>query len=233
MPESNGGRRLHPRLRVVRNGDRSVNALRSDSSTTVVCALPSTARAGGVLTAPALAASSPDDLASMRGKVTAPKARLPRRRKIEEQPKPDRAYVNVLIELYPERSGVSAAAYESARKRLDGKLRSEIAKASNDGISVGLLLRRNFVSATVPVSMLDSLERNPAIAFVHPVDSLKLDAPATKPAEAPLARSIGRAATHGRGKGALIGIIDVGGFDFAHPDFLDDKGKTRFLAIWD
>ncbi len=233
MPESDGGRRLHPRLRVVRNGDRSVNALRSDSSTTVVCALPSTTRGGGVPTAPALAASSPDDLAAMRGKVATPKARLPRRRKIEEQPKPDRSYVNVLIELYPERSGVSAAAYKSARERLDGKLQSAMAKASSDGISAGLLLRRNFVSATVPISMLDSLERDPGIAFVHPVDSLKLDAPATKPAEAPLPRSIGRAATHGRGKGVLIGIIDVGGFDFAHPDFLDDKGKTRFLAIWD
>lgn len=31
----------------------------------------------------------------------------------------------------------------------------------------------------------------------------------------------------------LIGIIDVGGFDFAHPDFLDEKGETRFLQIWD
>jgi len=31
----------------------------------------------------------------------------------------------------------------------------------------------------------------------------------------------------------LIGIIDVGGFDFAHPDFLDAAGTTRFLRIWD
>lgn len=31
----------------------------------------------------------------------------------------------------------------------------------------------------------------------------------------------------------LIGIIDVGGFDFAHRDFLDAQGKTRFLRIWD
>ncbi|MCP4222492.1 MAG: S8 family serine peptidase [Actinomycetia bacterium] len=29
-----------------------------------------------------------------------------------------------------------------------------------------------------------------------------------------------------------IGIIDVGGFDFAHPDFMRD-GKTRFEKIWD
>ena len=34
----------------------------------------------------------------------------------------------------------------------------------------------------------------------------------------------------------LIGIIDVGGFDFAHPDFVYFDGedvKTRFLSIWD
>jgi subtilisin family serine protease len=31
----------------------------------------------------------------------------------------------------------------------------------------------------------------------------------------------------------LIGIIDVQGFDFSHPDFLDRAGKTRFVRIWD
>lgn len=31
----------------------------------------------------------------------------------------------------------------------------------------------------------------------------------------------------------IIGIIDVGGFDFAHPDFLNENGETRFLKIWD
>jgi subtilisin family serine protease len=31
----------------------------------------------------------------------------------------------------------------------------------------------------------------------------------------------------------LVGIIDVQGFDFAHPDFLDDNGETRFEFIWD
>ena len=30
----------------------------------------------------------------------------------------------------------------------------------------------------------------------------------------------------------LVGIIDVDGFDFAHPDFLAG-GETRFVAIWD
>jgi subtilisin family serine protease len=38
---------------------------------------------------------------------------------------------------------------------------------------------------------------------------------------------------HRDGEGVLIGIIDVGGFDFAHEEFLDDDGRTRFLRIWD
>jgi hypothetical protein len=42
----------------------------------------------------------------------------------------------------------------------------------------------------------------------------------------------GPAAKHKDGAGVLIGIIDVQGFDFAHPDFLDGN-KTRFVRIWD
>lgn len=33
--------------------------------------------------------------------------------------------------------------------------------------------------------------------------------------------------------GVLIGIVDVGGFDFTHPDFLFADGTTRFVSIWD
>ncbi|MBA2604548.1 MAG: S8 family serine peptidase [Acidobacteria bacterium] len=71
------------------------------------------------------------------------------------------------------------------------------------------------------------------MAFVHPADPLKLDAPPATPAEAPVKKAIGAASAYGRGKGVLIGIVDVGGFDFAHPDFLDSTGGTRFVAIWD
>jgi subtilisin family serine protease len=35
------------------------------------------------------------------------------------------------------------------------------------------------------------------------------------------------------GRGVLIGLIDVGGFDFSHPEFLDGDARTRFHSIWD
>ena len=38
---------------------------------------------------------------------------------------------------------------------------------------------------------------------------------------------------HGSGAGVLVGLIDVGGFDFSHRDFLDGDGHTRFERIWD
>jgi len=37
---------------------------------------------------------------------------------------------------------------------------------------------------------------------------------------------------HGYGADVVVGVIDVEGFDFAHPDF-SDNGQTRFAAIWD
>jgi subtilisin family serine protease len=46
-------------------------------------------------------------------------------------------------------------------------------------------------------------------------------------------RRMPNAQLHHDGKGVLIGIIDVQGFDFAHRDFLDAQGKTRFVEIWD
>lgn len=92
-----------------------------------------------------------------------------------------------------------------------------------------ILPRRNFVVATVPVTMLDTLKKSQAVAFVHAAKPLKL----TKPQRA--SESAARAIKTGGkiGVGVLIGIIDVGGFDFAHPDFIDKNGKTRFVSIWD
>jgi subtilisin family serine protease len=225
-------RRLHPRLRVVRNGDRAVNALRADVATTVTSSAATTEAAGGVLTAPALAATSPEDLDRLRGR-RAGSTRLAKRQPLESQPPPDDAFVNVVIELVPERSGVAPDDHAGAVAQLDATVRSAAASARGQRFGGTVLRRRNLIAATVPVSLLETIADDPAVAFVHPTEPLKLDPPPTRRAAAPIDKAAGDARAHGGGAGVLIGIIDVGGFDFAHPDFLDDQGYTRFDAIWD
>jgi subtilisin family serine protease len=232
MAGHEGSRRLHPRLRVFKNGDRYVNAVRSDAATTMACASPALSSTG-IPPAPALAASAPD-LAELRGLMQpTTKKRLSKRPKIEDQPKADDSFVNVFIELYAERSDVPQAQQAAARNTLDELLDRAVGAAKSAALAGAKLPRRTFISATIPVSLLDELEQHPAVSFVHPADPLKLDAPPVGHATQAVNKAIGDAATYGRGSGVLVGIIDVGGFDFAHPDFLDEDGETRFVSIWD
>ena len=102
--------------------------------------------------------------------------------------------------------------------------------------------------ATVTLAELKELDENPFIEAIELGETLK--APDPTPAiaipEAPPEQRF--AALNGGklkvgtgkplslntvGKNVLVGIIDVGGIDFAHPDFLDDNGKSRVIAIWD
>ena len=75
-----------------------------------------------------------------------------------------------------------------------------------------------------------------AIAYIEPGQSLREPQPQVGRTDAPQPRTSRSEPTargrHRDGEGVLVGIIDVGGFDFAHPDFLA-KGRTRWEAIWD
>jgi subtilisin family serine protease len=94
-------------------------------------------------------------------------------------------------------------------------------------------VRENLATATVSLSQLRSIAENETIASIELGESLKapnpvLDAKSVKPPAVSERRF-----DAGGGGGVLIGIIDVEGFDFAHPDFLDGNGQTRFAGIWD
>lgn len=93
------------------------------------------------------------------------------------------------------------------------------------------------VTATVPLADLDRLVRHRDVVFVEPAEGLALPTLAgmANGAAAPelSEREIPHRGLHREGAGVLVGIIDVQGFDFAHPDFLDDRGRTRFERIWD
>lgn len=95
----------------------------------------------------------------------------------------------------------------------------------------------NVISARVSLSHLPKLAQDPRIAYIEMGEALKKPHP--KVTEGTVAtpgmsdRKFGKESQHKFGEDVLIGIIDVEGFDFSHPDFLDANRKTRFIAIWD
>jgi subtilisin family serine protease len=91
-------------------------------------------------------------------------------------------------------------------------------------------------TAELPLERALELAASGEVSYVElgqplsfPTPQVEAGAPAAPPVDE---RRFGDARGHRHGAGVLIGLVDVGGFDFAHPDFLE-RGRTRFLSIWD
>ena len=95
--------------------------------------------------------------------------------------------------------------------------------------------RGNLVSATVPLSKLSSIADRIGVNHIELGEPLAAPTPtvSSKSPQKPKNRKFGDGRSHRNGKGILIGIIDVQGFEFSHEDFLDSKQNTRFVSIWD
>ena len=97
--------------------------------------------------------------------------------------------------------------------------------------------RADMLTAELSVAEARALRQHPAVSFVELGQPLSTPRPRhgdtrrSAPSEAP--RNIGDGRVHHFGRDVLIGLIDVQGFDFAHEDFLDEEGQTRFECIWD
>jgi len=93
------------------------------------------------------------------------------------------------------------------------------------------------VEAQVPLSSLARIASHKDVAYVEIAEALQTphaSVSGRRPKPPKMSqRRVGGGAHHHYGKGVLIGVIDVQGFDFAHPDFLDERGRTRFVRIWD
>ena len=91
-------------------------------------------------------------------------------------------------------------------------------------------------TAKVQLSKLKQLTANPLVRQVALGQGLRNPNPVISTGKfsdpGPMVREVKHANLHKNGKGVLVGIIDVQGFDFAHPDFVVN-GETRFEAIWD
>ena len=225
-------RRLHPRLRVLQNRSDTVNATASLVSSRMVSGF--TLDADTMTSAATRAVNAYEAFAqgAVPGADVSRVRRPPKRQKLKETGLARNAYVNVFIEAVqadPDGPSPVVEVTRAVRALLDeAALPPEVPRR--------VLPRRNFVSATVPVNMLSVIKTLPGVAFVHPAESLSFSLPtAMSPSKTlkPTPRAVSVGGRRLWGEDVLIGIIDVGGFDFAHPDFLDDDGQTRFVGIWD
>lgn len=102
----------------------------------------------------------------------------------------------------------------------------------------GITARKaNLATAELPAADAVALREEPWVAQIELGQPLAVPTPlvSSERARAPAlsARKFGDGRRHRFGEGGLVGLIDVAGFDFAHPDFLDERGGTRFVRIWD
>lgn len=205
-------RRVHPRLRMVANGGADVNACRAELTTTVA------QRRGHVGTEADVALGEvQEQLLQLETDVLPASGRLPKREKLEDVDEAHDALVNVYVEFD---TGATKAQIKELLRPHRG--------------ASPLLNHESLYSAAVPVSELKRLLESDIVKQVDRSEPLKLDVPSGEVTSTPpAARSAAPATTPALADRALIGIIDVGGFDFAHEDFLDGNNQTRWVRIWD
>lgn len=110
---------------------------------------------------------------------------------------------------------------------------AELPEAHRDAPSQGSL-RVIELSLREANALVDSAEDDGVLAYLETggplAQPITVDVP--RRADVPLGR-VDDPEWAPRPGEVLIGLIDVGGFDFSHDDFLDEAGRTRFEAIWD
>ena len=230
--------KLHPKLRMISNGSDRVNGVRAELSSIVVSTIkpeeltPSSQVASELVEPEMLRA--PGNEAAFSDKIPHSK-----RKKLTKKSAARSAFVNVFIEVHRERTGPSKSDGLQRVETLSDQLRRKLNGAKGSAEIDGCVLpRRSMISATVPVALLDELKHDPRIAFVQPAEALtfRIPTPLTTATgqTGPIPRKVGNVNLHGDGDGIIIGIIDVGGFDFAHPGFSRREWARRASSrIWD
>lgn len=213
-------RKIQPKLRMIANGDKLVNALRAEHCSAVYVEddkfLDRHRQKRGCGAVPIEAKRS--DLAKRRKDRKGEAAKTARR-------PPRDVFVNVFIE----RADTSEAAAGKGLKLPKSQYSITGQKA-------------NIATAKVSLAALDKLAADRTITYIELGESLVepkprvepqgLDVPGERRCPARLKH------LHGNGRGVMIGVIDVQGFDFAHEDFLvkGENGRpdtSRFVSIWD
>jgi subtilisin family serine protease len=193
-------RKLQPKLRMIADGDTTVNVVRAER-----CAALS-------VVSPTLLKKFPP----LRGTAAAPVAIKDARKKPTAPPlKTITPEVLTNVFVYLRDAGVDDPQCGNRPRARSGRIMQVQSKL-------------NEIPALASQEQVTYVEIAEALKPPTPIlSSLRSGAPS------PGLRRFGQPARHKYGEDVLIGIIDVQGFDFAHPDFLHRRGKTRFVRIWD
>jgi subtilisin family serine protease len=195
--------KISPKLRMVANANSVVNTIRAELSPALSVKDERLLNQLELQRSPAQKAVP---LAEVKDKA--------KRGKMTAEDIPDQIFVNVYVGLTSEADNLP----ETVRHRRPRR-------------------KHNLLSVAIPLDKLAELQKDPSVSYIEIADRIVFDEPVSaapqKEEPLPLRWKEKTADLHKDGEGVLIGIIDVQGFDFSHPDFLDDKGETRFVAIWD
>lgn len=195
--------KVSPKLRMVANANTVVNTIRAELSASIMVKNDTVLNQVAVQRSPTQKGVS---LEEIKGKAE--------RGSMNDEDVPDQIFVNVFIGLTGEDDNLP----ETVRFRRPRK-------------------KHNLLAVSVPLDDLDKLREDPKVSYVEIGERIVFDEPSSSEplpdGPPPLKWKEDSVDTHKDGEGVLIGIIDVQGFDFSHPDFLDEDGKTRFARIWD
>jgi subtilisin family serine protease len=150
-----------------------------------------------------------------------------------------RAEVAALMKKAPRRANppeVDLSLFVQLAQDLDPDTRADALQAIGR-LTTRARWKQDTAAVELAARNLEALKAVPGVSYVEPGQTLRAPEPIvgdTVPApDVALRRVTTEARRHRYGRGALVGIIDVGGFDFAHEDFIGPDGTTRWVAIWD
>ncbi|MFQ5742152.1 MAG: S8 family serine peptidase [Acidobacteriota bacterium] len=198
-------RKVQPKLRMIANGSLEVNEVRADFSSSI-----------RVRRETRLAPASPVQNLEQCLTREAPKTKQ-RLRAITGG-----IEANVFIE--------RVGGHDQSRDRASARM----VKGASQRLTAGNPSRDLLSTATIRLTDLARLASDDSVAFIELGEPLTAPTPEVSSNRVAAPSASLRRFEPGGGAGALIGIIDVQGFDFAHKDFLDATGNgTRFERIWD
>ena len=217
-PRLRGEANASPKLRLIANGSSRVNALRAVRDAAV-----------------AVTAQTASEVAKPVTEETRSGAKRPPMKRLEEE----RGHLNRLA------GGFRSSVFIRLRSS-DGGMPAALGEDGQGGAH----RRQDVVTAQLTLDEISRVLADPAVAgveageritFHDPVRGLgrtELDATSLEKEafdQRRAARGLWDDHARRRRPRVLVGVIDVGGFDFAHPDFWFSSSthRTRFIRIWD